>query len=288
VKIIKGIVPTPRRIMLYGEHGVGKGTWASKAPSPFFLDIEGGLNDIDCERTERLTNVRQVSEALTWLINEEHDYRTCVVDTVDWLEQLIHKQIVSDEGNSKIKTVADISYGKGYARAVPIWSWFLSQFEQLRQKRKMAIILLSHAKVERYESPESESYDRYSPDLHKSCSSMIQEWCDEVLFASTRVYTKKQDEGFNRSRNVAIGGKERFIRTSESASSIAKNRLSLPPELPLEWSAYMDCVRAYFANAKPPQVESKGADISGIVVNGSSKVTQADIDELKREAAETF
>ena len=287
MKIVKGIVPTPRRIMLYGEHGVGKGTWASKAPGAFFLDIEGGLNDIDCERTEKLGSARAVSEAVTWLIHNEHDYKTLVVDTVDWLEQLIHKQIVSDEANPKIKSIADIGYGKGYSRAVPIWNWFLNQFEQLRSQKKMAIILLSHAKVERYESPESESYDRYSPDLHKSSSSMIQEWCDEVLFASTRVYTKKQDEGFNRSRNVAVGGKERYIRTSESASSIAKNRLNLPPELPLDWDAYMAEVKRYYANAKPATTTS--VDISGIVVNGSSKPEiQVEIEELKREAAEAF
>lgn len=288
MKIIKGIVPSPRRIMLYGEHGVGKGTWASKAPAPFFLDIEGGLNDIDCERTEKLSSARSVSEALTWLLHDNHDYKTCVVDTVDWLEQLIHKQIVADENNPKIKSIADIGYGKGYARAVPIWNWFLSQFEQLRSQKKMAIILLSHAKVERYESPESESYDRYSPDLHKSSSSMVQEWCDEVLYASTRVYTKKQDEGFNRSRNVALGGKERYIRTSESASSIAKNRLNLPPELPLEWSAYMEAVKAYYAAAKPSQ--STSVDVSGIVKDGSSRHVEADKDyeALKIEAAEVF
>lgn len=286
MKIIKGIVPAPRRIMLYGEHGVGKGTWASKAPGAFFLDIEGGLNDIDCVRTEKLGSAKQVSDALTWLLHEEHDYKTCVIDTVDWLEQLIHRQIVTDEGNAKIKSIADIGYGKGYARSVPIWSWFLSQFEQLRTQRKMAIVLLSHAKVERYESPESESYDRYSPDLHKSSSSIIQEWCDEVLFASTRVYTKKQDEGFNRTRNVAVGGKERFIRTSESASSIAKNRLNLPAELPLEWSAYMAAVNAYYAGARPATVT--GVDISGIVNDGSSKQPNKDYEDLKAEAAEVF
>jgi len=290
MKIIKGITPTPRRIMLYGEHGIGKGTWASKAPGAFFLDIEGGLDNIDCERTPRLGNVMQVNEALTWVLTADHDYKTLVVDTVDWLEQFIHKKIVADENNAKVKSIADIGYGKGYSRAIPIWAWFLSQFEALRTQRKMAIILLSHSKVERYESPESESYDRISPDLHKSSSSMVQEWCDEVLYASTRVYTKKQDEGFNRSRAVAVGGKERYIRTNESASAIAKNRLALPDELPLEWQAYADAVKAFYAQAKPATVvESKGADISGIVVDGSSK-TKADesYEDLQKQAEEVF
>lgn len=281
MQIIKGVVPSPRRVMLYGPHGVGKGTWASQSPAPFFLDIEGGLDDIDCERTPRLGTYQQVVEWLTWLLADEHGYKTVVVDTVDWLEQLIHKQIAID---ANVKSVADIGYGKGYARAIPAWNWIISQLDQLRIKRKMAIILLSHAKIERYESPESESYDRYSPDLHKSSCSLIQEWCDEVLFANFKVFTKKQDEGFNRSRAIAIGGKERIIRTCESAASLAKNRLNLPAEMPLEWSAYMDAVKAHYAShAKPTSV-----DISGIVVDGSSKKVDIPYSELQEVAKEVF
>jgi hypothetical protein len=293
MKIIKGISPTPRKIMLYGPHGIGKGTWASKAPSPIFLDIEGGLNDTDCERTERIGTMMQVNEALTWLVAGDHEYKTVVIDTVDWLEQIIHKQIVHDEGKANIKSIADIGYGKGYARAVPIWNWIISQLEQMITRRKMAVILLSHAKVERYESPDSESYDRYSPDLHKSSCAMLQEWCDEVLFATWRVYTKKQDEGFNRSRNLAVDAKERYIKTRESASCLAKNRLNLPDELPLEWSAYASSVAEHYAKGKAKHEVKEiktGADVSGLVVDGSSK-RGPDSEEYKQllaEAAEVF
>jgi len=290
MKIVKGVRPSPRRIMLYGPHGIGKGTWASKAPSPIFLDIEGGLEDTDCERTSRLGSLGQVAEALTWLISGEHDYKTCVIDTIDWLEQLIHKQIVKDGGKSAIKSIADIGYGKGYARAIPMWSFIISQLEQLRTQRKMAIILLSHAKVERYEAPDSESYDRYSPDLHKSSCGMLQEWCDEVLFATSRVFIKKQEEGFNKTRAVAIDGKERYIRTCESASSLAKNRLNLPEELPLEWSAYMAAVSKHYAAHAQPVEATATVDVSGIVVDGSSKAPEVDPEyqEVLAEAAKIF
>lgn len=291
MKIVKGVRPSPRRIMLYGPHGIGKGTWASKAPRPIFLDIEGGLEDIDCERTPRLGTLGQVVEALTWLITGEHDYKTCVVDTVDWLERMMHQQIVRDEKNSKVKSVADIGYGKGYARAIPMWDFVISQLEQLRSQRKMAIILLSHAKVERFESPDSESYDRYSPDLHKSSCNMLQEWCDEVLFAHHRVFITKHDEGFNKTRAVAVDGKERYIRTCESASSLAKNRLNLPEELPLEWSSYMKSVAAHYAAhaGSAGVIESTTADVSGIVVDGSSKPKIDDCyEEVLEEAAKVF
>jgi hypothetical protein len=296
MKIIKGVKPSPRRIMLYGPHGVGKGTWASHAPHPIFLDIEGGLEDTDCERTEKLGTIQQVCEALNYLVSGNHNYKTCVIDSVDWLEQLIHKKIVADEANPKIKSVADIGYGKGYARSTPIWSWIISQLEQLRTVKKMAVILISHAKVERYESPDSESYDRYSPDLHKSSCGLLQEWCDEVLFATWRVYTKKSDEGFNRSRTMAVGGKERYIRTCESASSLAKNRLNLPEELPLEWSAYMAAVNAHYGvNVKQAEfTEVKSADVSGLVIDGSSKKKEIEdkqseeYKELLKDAEHTF
>lgn len=284
MKVISGIKPHPRRIMLYGPHGVGKGTWAACAPRPIFLDIEDGLGSIDCERTEVLGTYSQVSDALTWLLTGDHNYQTAVIDTVDWLEQLIHRQVATDAG---VKSIADIGYGKGYSRALPMWNWVISQLDQIRRQRKMAVILLSHAKVERYESPDSESYDRYSPDLHKSSCSMVQEWCDEVLFANFRVFTKEQGEG-SRKRTVAIGGKDRYIRTSESASSVAKNRLNLPDELPLEWSAYASAVAAYYAaNKREPEPVEVG-NMAGIVTNGSSKPVDAGYAETLKQAEEVF
>ena len=46
------------------------------------------------------------------------------------------------------------------------------------------IVLIAHARIERFENPETESYDRYVPRLHRLASQVVQEWCDEVLFAT--------------------------------------------------------------------------------------------------------
>ncbi|MFW5750284.1 MAG: AAA family ATPase, partial [Planctomycetota bacterium] len=92
-----------------------------------------------------------------------------------------------------------------------------------------------HAKVERFDNPETESFDRYAPRLHKTACALVIEWCDEVLFANYRVFTKTTDEGFNRQRVQGVGNGERVLRTTERPAHIAKNRLGLPDELPLEW-----------------------------------------------------
>lgn len=284
MKILRGVQPGPRRVLLYGQHGCGKSTWASQAPSPIFLDLEDGINDLDCDKTEHIKSLIEVRTTLEALAGDDYDYKTLVIDSVDWLEHLIHKQVAEDAGT---KTIADVSFGKGYPAAVKYWSQIIGVLDLLRTRKRMGIVMLSHAKIERFDSPESDGYDRYAPDLHKSSSGMIQEWVDEVLFASFRVYVKKEDAGFNKQINKAIGGKERYIRTSESASAVAKNRLGLPDELPMHWSAYADCIKASYAKAKP--FVSVG-NIAGVVVDGSSKTAEqkAFQAEVAAEAAEVF
>lgn len=56
----------------------------------------------------------------------------------------------------------------------------------LRETRGMIVIVIAHSKVERFEDPENSAYDRYTPRLHKSATSLLCEWADAVLFATKR------------------------------------------------------------------------------------------------------
>ena len=73
---------------------------------------------------------------------------------------------------------------------------------------------------------------------------MLSQWADEILFATYRVYTKSSDEGFNKKRAQGIGTGERVVHTEERPAFVAKNRLGLPPELPLKWAEYMKYIVA--------------------------------------------
>jgi hypothetical protein len=277
MKIITGKQARPRRILLYGQHGVGKSTWASEAPNPLFLNIEDGLGDIDCSKTEKLESFGAVCKAIEWAAGSQ--YRTIVLDTADWLERLIFNQVATDAGKSNI---TEIGFGKGYGEAVRKWEYTLGLLESARLRGK-GIVLLAHARVVRFENPETQAYDRYELDLHKSSSGMLQEWCDEVLFASFRVFTRTEDQGFGKERTIALGGKERYIRTNESAAAVAKNRLRLPDELPMSWAAYAQYLASYAApkveETTPPAMQEAaeffGGDIQGLVSGGSSKTVAA-------------
>lgn len=255
MKIVKGKKASPRRCLLYGPHGVGKSTWAAAAPSALFLNLEDGLNDLDVSATEHLCSVQQVMDAIQWLTMSEHQYRTVVIDTVDWLEHLINKEVAHHFG---VKNIGEVDWGKGYSRAIWYWQQILSMLDHVRKTRSMAVILLGHARIVQVKTPEGLTFDRYEPDLHSNAkgegsSSLVQEWCDEVLFANFRLYTSSQQSGGTK-RDIAKGGKERLIKTSESGACLAKNRIGLPDELPMEFAAYAAAIKASRTSSKQETV----------------------------------
>lgn len=245
-----GKVIAPRRTLIYGVHGVGKSTFGAMADAPIFIQTEDGLADIDCAKFPVAENYAAVTASLAALYTEDHDYRTIVIDSLDWLERLIWADVCAKRG---VQSIEDIGYAKGYVFALTQWREVLAGLDALRNERGMSTILVAHAHIEKFANPETETYDRYSPRLHRLASAMVQEWADEVFFAGYRVHTKTSDEGFNRKRTVAVGAGERILRTTERPAHVAKNRLNLPDEIPLDYRAYAAFI------AGEPQPVTQGA-----------------------------
>ena len=233
--IVTGPRSGPRRIMIYGTAGIGKSTFATCAPAPIVVQTEDGLGGIDCHRFPVAQSLDAVMASLATLYQEQHNYQTVVIDSLDWLERLIHAQVCALK---QVASIEDIGYGKGYTFAIQHWRDVLDGLTALRERRGMTVVLIAHARIERFENPETEAYDRYVPRLHKTASALVSEWCDEVLFATYRVFTKATEEGFNQKRVQGLGSGERVLRATERPSHLAKNRLNLPDELPLAWSEF--------------------------------------------------
>lgn len=243
-QIQRGREARPRRVMLYGVHGVGKSTFGAMSVEPIFVQTEDGLADIECQKFPLARSFGEVISVLTSLYSDEHKYQTAVIDSLDWLERLIWVDVCQKRG---VESIEDIGYAKGYTFALTQWREVLDGLDALRNDRGMGIILIAHAKIEKFEDPESEGYDRYVPRLHKLASALIQEWSDEVLFATYKVHTRKVDESFGRAKHRGIGTGERVIRTTERPAHVAKNRLGLPEEIPLDYRVY-----AAFARGENP------------------------------------
>lgn len=237
-QIRKGKAQQAPRIFLYATHGIGKSTFASQAPSPIFIQTEDGLGSIDTSSFPLATSSEDILGAITTLYTEKHAYQTVVLDSADWCETIFQKEIETKHD------AKELAYGKGALILADKWKQTLDGLNALRNDKGMAVIILGHCEIKRFDSPEVESYDRYQPKLQTRASALVQEWADCVLFANYRTIVRKEDVGFNKSVSKGITTGERLLHTAETPAYLAKNRFSLAPTLPLDWAAFQAAISA--------------------------------------------
>lgn len=242
LSVLRGPTYQPPRILVYGTEGIGKSTFAASAPRPIFVSTEDGLDAIACDRFPLAANYLAVMDSLSALASESHEYRTVVIDSLDWLERLIWDDVCREHGVDSIERVGG-GYSRGYVFALKLWREVLAMLSRLRTARRMLVLLIAHAKCERVEDPECPAYDRHAPRLDKRAAALVCEWCDVVAFASRRIRVQIEDAPFGQHRGVAqpVGaeGGERILRCVGGPACLAKNRYGLPDVLPLSWDAFM-------------------------------------------------
>ena len=240
--VLMGSVILPPRILIYGRPGVGKTTFASKASNPIFIQTEDGADVAGAARFPKAESYEQVIEAIDLLANEKHDHGAVVIDTLDWLEPLVYEKTVEDgKQNPNFKTknisnIEDFGYGKGYEYADMYFRTILDKLNNLRSAKGMAVIMLAHSEMKRYEDPASEGYDRWMPKLKKKAAATCMEYCDIVGFANYYTSMRQVDKGFGQTKNIPIGDGSRVLYTQEKPSFIAKSRYDIPHELPFSWA----------------------------------------------------
>lgn len=226
----------PPRIVVHGIHGVGKSYFASNAPDPIFLITEDGLTSIEVDHFPLAKSLDEVWQYMGAIIEQDHQYKTFVVDTIDWLEKLIFAKVCQDKG---VDTPEDIGYGKAYVFAMKYWEKFLNGLNKIREKN-IAIILLAHNEIKTFNPPDNDPYDRYQIKLHRHAATAIEEWADAVLFANFRTVVTK-DKGTQKTK--AVGSGERVLYSSNRPAYRAKSRYAIPDEIPLEFSELMRAIK---------------------------------------------
>jgi hypothetical protein len=269
----RDVGPRPDRILLMGTEGVGKTTFAAEAPSPIFICAEDGIPTAlqHIPRFPEPQSFAEVLEAIRTLARDEHDFRTLAVDTLDWLEPLIWRDLCARNGWTADDGAPDIEkpgYGKGYVAAAEEWRRFFAALDQLRNRRGMEIILLAHTEIKTFQNPAGNDYSRYQLKLHKTSAGLVKEWTDVNLFAIHEEFAK-EIKGKPTRKGFSTG--RRVVHTERTAAWDAKNRHSLPPELPLNYADY--------AAARAAGVP---ADPSALLEEGLALIAQLAIDDVKK------
>lgn len=236
--------------LIYGEPGIGKTSLAAEFPNPIFLQAEDAeVNDVElCSFTQdrALADYTELSGGIDELYNQDHDFKTVVVDAVDAVENFVWIETCR---RNQWASIESPGYGKGYIAAEEVWREFLSSLEFLRADRGMNVVLIGHAEIERFDDPQNASYSRYDFRLHKRAHALLEDSMYAVLFLNQDATIKEEDQGFGRKRSHAEGGGQIWIHANRRPAYNAKNRYGMPDRLLFKKGAGFKVIEPYLPDA---------------------------------------
>lgn len=245
--IVTGKQERPPRIILLGVEKVGKSTFASQAPNPIFIPIKGeeGIDAMDCAKFPVVSSYDELLQAITTLINNEHPYKTVVLDSSSTLEPLIWQHVCTTANVDSIEKVGG-GYGKGYTEAMTCWLRMSQGLDILRDKG-ITVIMIGHVKTKEIADPLAEPFTAYIWDINQKSASAMQRWADVILFCNQKALISSEDKGFNQKHKRDISRGERALYTHKRHSHPGGGRGvygQLPYEIDLSWHAWQDAIAA--------------------------------------------
>ena len=271
MQITRGALKEPERIIIHGAPGIGKSSLAAQMPRPLFLDLEHGTQQLDVARVDNIATWAQLNATLHSLASEDTGFETLVIDTLDRAEWLCHQHVCELARVPSIEKVG--KFGAGWTAAYEHFRGFAKRLEEIRARRRMKIILISHSKVEKVPNAAGDDFDRWTLKVNKQIAGMFYEGFDAVLFARLNTYTRTTENG--RTRGV---GDDRVIETQESPAWLAKNRYGLPKQINLDWTelaAGLDRGATEQAAALRVEVDAALVRLSGLDADEGARATAA-------------
>jgi len=213
-----GAVTDPARlnILLHGDPGVGKTTFASQFPRPLFIATEAGtghLNTFDavCDSWPKFLEICKE------LATQNHGFETIVIDTLDNLWKMCRDRI---NAQNKIQHEQDLAFGKGSGL-------ILREFERVLDKLSklpVGLVLITHTEIEEVTPAKGRPFSKFVTAVPKKPRKYVAGLVDVILFATT-----EQTEDDQR----------RVIRTDSSPDYTAKDRTGkLPAVFPLHYDSF--------------------------------------------------
>jgi len=246
--LITSTTPAPPKMIVYGQPGVGKTTFAASAEA-ILLDCENGAGAVPgLTRTPYLQSWPQMRKWLVELATTPPEgVAALAIDTIDWMVQRIVEHVVLDldgKAPNDITNTLGTAHG-GYFKAREIvqnivYRDLLPMLNAVADQG-VAIILLAHATNAKMTTPEGYDQRLASPDLPQWIAPPFIEWSDCVLYAF------RSDD-------------RRLLLTEGTNVILAKNRYGLPAELPLSWSALMQALTPNHNTTPKPDLRLVGTE----------------------------
>lgn len=234
---------TPRNFVIFGGTMHGKTYFADEFPNPLNLNTDGNAEMIETpsinirnERDAKGKIIKSASDLLSDIILElettDHTFETVVIDVIDDIITLFEQEITEEHG---VKSVADISWGKGHQMLEMMVRVFVMRLKELSMKRNINILYLSRLTV-----TEENEVEVYQPSLKLKWLNIVNGNSDYTILcrkigknyirkveSKRKNYTrdKVDDERIAKLLDTVIGAYDKSKKTSvEEAKKIVQQQ----------------------------------------------------------------
>lgn len=273
-EVTTGKKKEPFNILVFGQPGLGKTTFAAGAPKPIILGGEE-TGEINVARMPQPKTFDELMQQMDHLIKEKGlGFETLVIDTIDSVESFVHRMLLaSDPKHTGSMIAAHGGFAKALDMAVTELLKFRDKLKTARDQFGMNIILLAHAKKVQITDPiMGMVYDSYELNLHQKAQAVFVDWVSAVLFAN---YVVHPQAGTNTDKIFATGEGERVLLTEKRPGHLSKNRFNLPYEMPLSFAAFYKAYNDFFSEG--PSTSAIIETILGLLANITDEELKAKV-----------
>lgn len=235
------------KMIVYGEPGVGKSTFAAGAPRPFFITTDGNyeyLEDFCGMKPEDHQQCFSWSEMKKAFARDFTNYETIVVDLLEDSYLWADNEFCRD---NKLLHISDLGYGKGYGI---LGNEFFIEYQKLLALPKN-VILLMHGVTEVLKDRRGVEYSKYGP------SKLVRDKLVTQLEGRVRFFVRAYAEATEgpdgrlltkRYLSLAPDGHTEYGITRGLSSDT-------PHSIPLDWNAFMATIDQYTLQNAPRRTE---------------------------------
>lgn len=227
------------RAVLVGVEGIGKTTIGAYAPDPVIIMAPDELGYLTLHSrglvptvpTMRPRNWPQLLQAVEGFARDVQGRKTIVLDAMAGLESMCAGFVCQTEFGGDWGEKGYQAYGRGKGITTRTWPQLLLRLTSCANKG-MNVLLLGHARVRAFNSPDGPSYDRYECNVGTDeVWAKTKAWCESSSFLLFRPIV---DQAVNQTNMAKAKGKAvahtRVMRCAYSAVSDAKNQYGLQDE----------------------------------------------------------